>query len=158
MSTATATLYETDFYGWIKQQVAMLRGRNVDNLDFENLIEEVESMGRSEKRELESRLELLLMHLLKWQYQPQRRSSSWEATILEQRRKVVRHLRENPSLRGALPETYEEAYGDARLAAASETKLPRATFPTDCPWTFEQAVADNFWPEAPATETVVDSR
>jgi len=155
MSLANATLYETDFYDWTQQQAATLRARNISGLDFEHLIEEVESMGRSERRELECRLELLLMHLLKWQYQPERRGSSWEATVMEQRRKVIRHLRENPSLKGLLADAYEETYGDAVLAAVRETKLPRSTFPAQCPWTFEQAVNDSFWPDAappPATE------
>jgi len=155
MSTTTATLYETDFYGWIQQQVAAIRSGNLAALDLENLKEEIESMGRSEKRELASRLELLLMHLLKWAYQPEMRGSSWEATVSEQRRKVARHLRENPSLRGALPDTYEEAYGDARLVAVRETKLPRNTFPPECPWTVEQALDDDFWPDVPMAAPAV---
>jgi len=150
MGLAVATLYERDFYGWAQHQADTLRARDVHGLDFENLIEEIESMGRSEKRELESRLEVLLVHLLKWAYQPERRGSSWEATVSEQRRKVARHLRENPSLKGALPDTYEETYGDARLAAVRETNLPAGTFPPACPWTFEQTMDDAFWPETPA--------
>jgi len=150
MSTATATLYETDFYGWIQQQVAALRSGQLGRLDMNNLIEEVESMGRSEKRELESRIELLLMHLLKWRFQPERRGTSWEATIKEQRDRIADHLAENPSLQGTLPETYSKAYRYAVTGAVKETSMPAATFPASCPWTFEQAMDDDFWPTAPA--------
>jgi len=151
MSVATATLYETDFYGWIQQQAAMLRGRDFADVDLDNLIEEVESMGASERRELESRLETLLAHLLKWQFQPQRRGTSWQLTIIEQRKRIARHLNKNPSLKGVLPETYQDTYDYAVLAAAKETCLAASTFPAQCPWSFEQAMNEDFWPEAPAT-------
>jgi len=146
-ATASASLYETDFYGWVQQQVAMLRGRKVNSLDFENLIEEVESMGRSEKRELESRLEVLLMHLLKWQYQPERRGKSWQLAIEGQRDRLAGHLRENPSLKGKLPACLQEAYRHAKREAIKETGLPAGTFPPECPWTFDVAINDGFWPQ-----------
>jgi len=152
MSLATATLYEADFYGWTQRQADRLRARDMANLDVENLIEEIESMGRSEKRELTSRLELLLMHLLKWQYQPNFRSKSWQLTVKEQRRRVAEHLGENPSLKGMLTEVYEKAYGFAVLEAEHETGLDESIFPTRCPWTFEQAMDEGFWPE---TATIV---
>jgi len=154
MSTVTATLYETDFYGWTQRQADTLRAKKISDLDFENLIEEIESMGRSEQRELESRLDLLLMHLLKWQYQPNLRSKSWELTIEEQRRRIKRHLRKNPSLKSLVPESYEESYGDALLEAAKETGFSKTAFPTQCPWTFEQVIDDCFWPE----ERILDDR
>jgi len=150
MSTATVSLYETDFYGWIQRQAAMLRGRDFADVDLDNLIEEVESMGASERRELENRLEVLLAHLLKWQFQPARRSVSWQLAITEQRRRIARHLRKNPSLKGVLPETYLETYDYAVLAAAKETCLSADTFPPSCPWTVDEAVDEGFWPEAPA--------
>jgi len=150
MGTATASLYETDFYGWIQRQAAMLRGRNLAGLDFDNLIEEVESMGRSEKRELESRLEVLLMHLLKWRYQPERRGASWRLTIKDQRDRIADHLHDNPSLKGSLSETYGRAYRYALTGAALETGMRKSAFPPECPWTFEQAMDDDFWPDAPA--------
>jgi len=149
MGTATATLYKTDFYGWVQRQAAMLRGRDFADVDLDNLIEEVESMGASERRELESRLEVLLAHLLKWQFQPEQRGVSWQLTIIEQRRRIARHLRKNPSLKGVLPEAYLETYDYAVLAAAKETCLPAGTFPPECPWTFDEAVDDGFWPQAP---------
>jgi len=147
MSTATATLYETDFYGWIQAQADRLRTGDFAGLDVDNLIEEVESMGKSEKRELESRLEVLLMHLLKWQYQPALKGSSWLLTIDEQRERIVKHLRENPSLKNRIDDVLEEAYGFAVRLAVKETGLNKATFPARCPWTFEQAMDENFWPE-----------
>jgi len=151
MSTAvnpvSPRLYETDFYGWIQQQAGVLRAGSFATLDLDNLIEEIESMGRSEQRELESRLDVLLMHLLKWQYQPNLRSKSWELTIEEQRRRISRHLRKNSSLNSLVPETLEDAYGDAVLEAAKETGLSKTTFPVQCPWTFEQVINDGYWPE-----------
>jgi len=114
---------------------------------LENLIEEVESMGRSEQRELETRLEILLMHLLKWVFQADYRGTSWELSIEEQRRRIVDHMAKNPSLKSKLEDTYRTAYGYAVLSAAKETRLSRSTFPAQCPWTFEQIIDDAFWPE-----------
>jgi len=147
MNTATAQLYETDFYGWIQRQAESLRARNFANLDLENLIEEIESMGRSERRELESRLEVLLMHLLKWVFQADYRGTSWELTIEEQRRRIVDHIAKNPSLKSKLADAYQTAYGYAVLSAAKETRLPRSIFPASSPWTFDQIIDDAFWPE-----------
>jgi len=148
MNTAATQLYDTDFYAWTQQQADTLRGGNLAGLDVENLIEEIESMGRSEKRELESRLTLLLVHLLKWVHQANFRSKSWQLTIKEQRRQVAKHLRENPSLKSTLPETYAETYAFAVLGAGKETGMDEAAFPAQCPWTFDQAMDDDFWPQA----------
>jgi len=148
MNTASTQRYETDFYGWIQRQAATLRARDFAALDLDNLIEEIESMGKSEKRELESRLELLLMHLLNWQYQPERRGASWRLTIEGQRDHIADHIDENPSLKGALPETYKKAYRYAITSAALETGLRKSTFPAECPWAFDQAMDADFWPDA----------
>jgi len=148
MSTATATLYETDFYGWIQAQADALRTGNLAALDMDNLIEEIEDMGKSEKRELESRLEVLLMHLLKWQFQPELRGKSWQLTIEGQRDRLTGHLRENPSLKSKLPASIQEAYRHAKREATKETGLPVSTFPATCPWTFGQMMDDDFWPES----------
>jgi len=147
MSTAPQ-LYDTDFYGWTQRQADTLRAGDLAGLDVDNLIEEIESMGRSEKRELRSRLTVLFAHLLKWQYQPQRRSASWRLTIEGQRDRIADHLDENPSLKGALPETYKKAYRYAIMSAALETGLRKSTFPAECPWTFDQVMDDDFWPQA----------
>jgi hypothetical protein len=145
----TTTLYDSDFYAWANTQAALLRAGKLDQADIENIAEEIESMGRSEKRELVSRLSVLLLHLLKWQYQPARRGASWEVTIGNQRRALIRHLRDNPSLKPKIPEAVDDAYIDARASAYAETGLGLATFPPVCPWPFEQFMDENFWPGLP---------
>jgi len=148
MSTATSRLYETDFYGWVQNQAGVLRAGNFANLDLENLIEEIEDMGKSRQRALESRLEILLMHLLKWQFQPEMKGPSWHFTIDEQRERIAKLLRENPSLKSRIDGILHESYGFAVRLAAQETGLKKTTFPTQCPWTFEQAIDNEFWPDA----------
>jgi len=148
MSTTSPRLYETDFYGWIQNQAGVLRAGNFASLDLDNLIEEIEDMGKNRQRALESRLEILLMHLLKWQFQPSRKSTSWELTIEEQRDRLAKLLRENPSLKSRVQDALGEAYNFAIKRASSETGLPRSTFPTRCPWTFEQIMDPDFWPES----------
>ena len=140
------TLYDRDFYAWANQQAALLRAGQLSAADIEHIAEEIESMGRSEQQQLESRLTVLLLHLLKWQFQPNLRGNSWRLTIKEQRSRVARHLRKNPSLQAVLGETIADAYGDATLEAERETGLPDTTFPTACPWAFEQIAAEDFWP------------
>jgi len=141
-------LYEEDFYGWTQHQANILRSRNIKDLDFDNLIEEIESMGKSEKRELESRLEVLLMHLLKWQFQPEKRSVSWELTIEEQRRRITIHMIENPSLKSKISDMLSISYEMAIFKAIKETKMHRSVFPKQCPWTFEQVMDKKFCPES----------
>lgn len=139
-------LYQTDFYAWTQQQVALLHAEEFSEVDWQNLIEEIESMGRSEQRELESRLTVILMHLLKLAYQPARRSRSWTKTIQTQRVDLARHLRRNPSLRAGLVETVADVYPDAIKKAAIETGLPVATFPAACPWTVAQVLDEDWLP------------
>jgi len=143
-----SVLYERDFYAWANEQAELLRSGNLARADIEHIAEEIESMGRTEKRELLSRLAVLLLHLLKWQFQPGRRSPSWQATIRVQRRDLVDHLADNPSLLAMLPRIIERAYGNAVIEAGAETGLPESTFPVHCPWLFEQVMDDGFWPEA----------
>lgn len=133
--------YETDFYGWSQDQAAMLRAGRAAELDWPHLAEEIESMGRSEQEQLTNRLAVLLAHLLKWNYQTDLRSNSWRLTIAEQRRRIVRHMRKNPSLQAVVTEVMADAYGDALLMAERETGLSEATFPAACPWTLEEALA-----------------
>lgn len=142
-----SSLYDNDFYAWANEQAALLRSGKLSDADIEHIAEEIESMGKTEKRELFSRLKVLLMHLLKWQFQPVGRSVSWQLTIKEQRREVARHLADNPSLKARLSETMADAYGDAIIAAARETSMPEEVFPTSCPWSFEQIIDVAFWPE-----------
>ncbi|MEI7713698.1 MAG: DUF29 domain-containing protein [Rhodospirillales bacterium] len=141
------TLYDLDFVAWANEQAALLRSGHLTEADIDHIAEEIESMGRTEKRELVNRLGVLLQHLLKWRYQPDRRGASWQSTIRVQRRALIRHLRDNPSLKATLPTAIEEGYGDAAIEAAGETNLPEALFPATCPWPFEQFTDPEFWPD-----------
>lgn len=145
----TGTLYDTDFYAWANQQAALLRMGKLSQADIENIAEEIESMGRSEKRELVSRLRVLLLHLLKWRHQPVRRGQSWRLSIMNARDDLSEHLRDNPSLKSQLGEAISDAYRRARRDAAVETELPETIFPKDCPWSFADAVNEAFWPDEP---------
>lgn len=140
-------LYETDFYAWANEQAALLRAGKLAAADIEHIAEEIESMGRTEQRELESRLTILLLHLLKWQFQPKRRGASWEATIRVQRRDLARHIERNPSLSPKVSEATSYAYENAKIEAAAETGLPETTFPAECPWSFDQIMDAGFWPD-----------
>jgi len=139
--------YEQDFYGWTQEQAALLKAGRLTELDITNLVEEVETMGRSEKRVLESRLTVLLVHLLKWKYQPARRGRSWTLTIEGQRIKFDRVLKDNPGLKPQLSDLLCNAYRLAKVNASRETGLDREIFAPDCPWTFEQITDDGFFPE-----------
>jgi hypothetical protein len=139
--------HETDFYSWTQEQAALLRQGRLGELDIINLVEEVEDMGRSERRELESRLVVLLAHLLKWQYHPSHRGSSWESTIRGQRFEILKVLKENPGLKRVAHECFDWSYKRARFDAMGETRLKLSVFPTDCPWTLNQVLDDNFWLE-----------
>ena len=141
------SLYESDFYAWANQQAALLRAGRLAEAEIENIAEEIESMGRSEKRELVSRLTILLQHLLKWQFQPGRRSVSWRLSIENTRLQLEDHLKDNPSLKSQLDEVMRSAYRRALNDAVSETGFARTTFPADCPYTYEQAMHTDFWPE-----------
>lgn len=140
-------VYEVDFYAWTQQQATLLLQNRFSELDLEHLIEEIESLGRSEKRELESRLKVLLMHLLKWQFQADKLNQherSWLATIRNQRTELRKLLRDNPSLKSHLAGAFSDAYQDARYEAEAETDLPMTTFPEKCPYGLEQ-VLDAVW-------------
>jgi hypothetical protein len=141
-------LYETDFYEWANQQAQLLREGRLADADVQNLAEEIESMGRGEKRELASRLNILLLHLLKWRHQPARRGTSWRLSILKARKAIVLHLRDNPSLKSRLDEAMADAYDSARLEAAIETGIDENVFPQICPWSFTEVMREGFWPEA----------
>ena len=141
------SLYDQDFYAWANNQARLLRAGRLSEADIDHIAEEIESMGKAEKRELVSRLEVLLMHLLKWQFQPERRGKSWINTIRVQRIRLDSHLADNPSLKSLLPAAIEAAYKSARIEAAGETDLDEAVFPEACAWLFEQIVSPDFWPE-----------
>ena len=142
-----AVAYDQDLYSWSLEQAKLLRERKFDQIDLEHIIEEIEDMSKSEKRALGSFLETLLMHLLKWQYQPAHQGRSWKFTIIEQRKRIVGHMKENPGLKSKLPDVIETAYGYAVSGAVRETGLAQETFPVQCPWTYEQFMDEDFWPE-----------
>ena len=139
--------YEQDFYSWTQEQAALLRAGRLTDLDIENLIEEIETMGRSEKRELESRLTVLLLHLLKWKYQPERRGKSWNLTIKGQRIEYLNVLTDNPGLKSQLETIFESAYKLALVKASSETGIDEDVFPSSCPWTFAEVTNPAFYPD-----------
>ena len=143
----SSSLYEQDFFAWANEQAALLRSGRLDQADIDHIAEEIESMGRTEKRELVSRLAVLLMHLLQWRLQPTMRSASWRLTIEVQRRELACHLEDNPSLKSRLGEAIEAAYGDAALNAARETGIDKAQFPAVCPWPHDDISSPDFWPD-----------
>jgi Domain of unknown function DUF29 len=140
-------LYERDYYLWLIDTVQILKEGNLQNLDLPNLIEEIEDMGRSEKRALESNLIVVLMHLLKYKYQVDRRSNSWRFTIKEHRRRLKKSFQESPSLKKYLTEIFNECYQDARDLAATETGLSIDIFPSDSPFTPEETLNSDYLPE-----------
>lgn len=148
------TLYDRDFYSWALEQAEALRlaaGARINTpaaLDWENLAEEIESLGKSQASELDSRYTQLLAHLLKWRYQPEKRSKSWRRTVDQQRIRIDKLLRQNPGLKSAQVEIFREAYPDACKFAASETGLDRSVFPPASPWTLAEATDEDFWPDA----------
>lgn len=141
------TTYDTDFYTWTQQQAGLLKAGRFSDVDIENIIEEIESMGRSEKRELESRLAVLLQHLLKWQYQPARRGKSWELTIKWQRMDFLKVLRDNPGLKSKLAGILLDAYQTAVVKASEETGYDEKVFPSVCPWSFDEIAKEGFYPD-----------
>ena len=140
------TLYERDFYAWANEQASLLRAGRLAEADLENIAEEIESMARSEKRELTNRLKLLLTHLLKWRYQPTLRCKGWSYTIEGQREDLADHLADNPSLKDKLPQALSSAYRKAIQTAVTETGFDSSAFPSACPWTYEQIMDAAFWP------------
>lgn len=146
MNIPLINLYETDFYAWTQKQVELLRQSQLDCLDVENLIEEIDSLGKQQQQELVNRLGVLLGHLLKWEYQPSKRSRSWVATIREQRRKIAKLLQKNPSLKPYLNEAIPEAYLDGVDLAVRETLMEYKTFPLEVPYTWQQIENPDFLP------------
>lgn len=144
--TDLTDLYHSDYDAWLKDNLELLRQSRFEQLDVEHLIEEMEDMGRKERGELASRVLILVAHLLKWQFQPAHRSSSWRGSIAEQRVRIQRRLRLSPSLKSFLPKAVEETYADAVGLAAEETGLGQDAFPASCPYTTEQVLDRAFLP------------
>ena len=145
-----SALYEQDFYAWTQEQSALLEARQFTALDMANLVEEITSLGISQKHALGSHLKNLVLHLLKWYYQPSRRQTghSWRSSIYNARDDIAMLLEDSPSLRREVPGLLARRYPAARMLAHDETTLPLTMFPETCPWTPEQILDADFWPEA----------
>jgi hypothetical protein len=142
-------LYETDVYTWSIQQADALRRRSASEVDWDNVAEEIESVGKAQARELARRYAVLLGRLLRWRFEPQGRSRAWEAAVTTERRMIVQHLEEAPSLKGRRDALFGQSYGIARLDASGKADLPLTTFPETNPFTLAQAMDEAFWPEPP---------
>jgi hypothetical protein len=140
------TNYQKDFYNWTCEQAELLKAGRFNDLDVPNLIEEIETMGRSEKRELENRLTVLLVHLLKWHHQPIRRGRSWQLTFQEQRLEVLDVLNDNPSLKPQLHALLTNSYRKAKIKTSKETGLDTDYFSLTCPWEIAQLLDETYYP------------
>ncbi|MBN9316526.1 MAG: DUF29 domain-containing protein [Devosia sp.] len=140
--------YEDDFALWSAEQAALIRAGRFDRIDVENVAEEIESLGRSDKHEILSRMAVILLHLLKWQYQPSARSPSWQASIVTNRDAIAVLIEQSPSLQSYPDEVIKRAYKKAPRLAALETGLRETAFPAECPYSADEVLDDDFWPEA----------
>lgn len=144
------TRHDQDLYTWVQEQVGLLRARRFDEIDAENVAEELADVGRSEFAKIQSALEVLLTHMLKWDHQPEKRTRSWDNTIAAQRGQFENILGDNPGLKSKREEALRRAYKQARLHASSETGLIRSTFPESCPYTWEDILSRPFDYDPPA--------
>lgn len=142
-----AELYERDFNLWIEKNLRLLSAHKYHKLDLDNLLEEIEDMARRDKDALESNLKIVLLHLLKWKYQPEMRSGSWEGSIVEHRQRIRKTLKKSPSLKNYMLEVFPEAYQDAIKVARAETRLDISTFPPICEWEIEQVLDEDWVPD-----------
>jgi hypothetical protein len=140
-------LYQRDFRLWVEEQARLLRGSEFERLDIANLVEEIEDLGVAAKKAVKSNLVVVLLHLLKHQFQPRRRSRSWQASILEHRQRLRDDFRTSRSLRGHAQDVFDEAYADARARARAETGLPERKLPPEPPYSLEQTLDPDFLPD-----------
>jgi hypothetical protein len=140
-------LYDQDYCAWALKNAELLRQGRLAEIDLEHVVEELEELMGNTRRELYRRLRILLAHLLKWQHQPTERSGGWAGTVRTQRQDIAKLFKDNPSLKRYLPEELRDAYGDAVELAAAETGKPIAAFPAACPYTTEQVLSRDFWPD-----------
>ena len=141
------TLYEQDYCLWLTTTAKLLQERKLNEIDFADLIEELDGMSRREKDALFSNLQIVLIHLLKYRYQKSKRSNSWRSSIREHRKRVTRAFKNSPSLKSYITEIFAECYQDARELAADETGLSIETFPEQCPFTKEEILNPDYLPE-----------
>jgi hypothetical protein len=146
---ASGSSYDKDVILWSEEQARMLRARRFAELDIEHLADEIEDVGKSEKRELASRMAVLLAHLLKWTRQPENQTNSWRSTIIVQRKRIALAIKETPSLKAVMRDRdwQDAVWLDALAQACKETGLADETLPEACPWTMESSVDPEFWPE-----------
>ncbi|WP_230314467.1 DUF29 domain-containing protein [Candidatus Contendibacter odensensis] len=142
-----ATLHDRDFYAWTLQQADLLKQRRLAEVDIDSIVEELECMGASERRELINRLAVLMAYLLRWRFQPELRGNSWRNTIDVQRFDIKELLEDNPSLAAGLNERMEKAYRKSVMLAVRETGLSKMAFPVACPFSADQLLSEEFWPE-----------
>jgi hypothetical protein len=138
--------YEQDYFLWLEKTIDLLREKRFNEVDLENLLEELENMGRNEKKALQSNLTILLMHLLKYKYQSQKRSKSWLSTIVEHRRRLIIQLEDTPSLKRYFLDIFDKCYQDACLDATTETGLSQETFSKTSPFTVEEILNPSYLP------------
>lgn len=141
--------YDQDFARWSLEQAALIRQGRFDEVDVENVAEEIESLARSDRKEIRKRQEVLLRHLLKWEFQPGKRKAGWRSTIFEQRQQLKLLIKESPSLKSYPASQVPWCYGLARMKAAGESGLPESAFPSECPYTARQILDDRFLPGPP---------
>ena len=143
----TTSTYERDFYQWTQDQADLLRNGRFSALDVDHLVEELESMGARERRELRNRLKVLVAHLLKWQYQPQRRSDSWLDSITDARTQIELAIQDSPSLINYPEKQLEPSYQKARRQASKQTGIPLSVFPVKCSYSLELILDEDWLPE-----------
>lgn len=143
-----SSFYSEDFYSWTYEQADLIKKGKFDALDTEHLIEELEDLGNCHYDQLESRLAQLIAHLLKWQIQYWKQTNSWRATIRIQRKSIEKLLRRNPGLKARLTEALTESWSEARDIAIAETDLPDKLFPAICPYTLDEILNSDFWPDS----------
>src|SRR3954451_23758062 len=136
--------YEDDLYTWVNEQVALLRAGRLEEIDAANVAEELSDLGAEQYDKLESALEVLLMHMLKWDHQPERRSRSWSLTILEQRQRIAKQLRKNPGLKSRLSEAVEDGFALGRTRAAREMRVKLQSLPASCPYDWDAIMNRDF--------------
>ena len=142
-----AGLYQRDFNLWVEEQVALLEAGAFQRLDLQNLIEEIRDMARRQRKAIRSDLIVVLTHLLKWQHQPEQRTTRWAGSIVEHRRRIRDEIEDSPSLAGYPGEVFERCYRGAREQAAAETGWPQARFPEACPYIIDQVLDADFLPD-----------
>ncbi len=147
MSETVDADYDVDYYAWLTANAGLLRAGRLSDIDAAQVAEELDDMGKSERRAIESWLKVLILHLMKWRLQPMRRGVSWQQSIDNARDEIDRRLQDSPSLRPRLDEMIEARYPAVRRMAMREIGLPLDTFPESCPFGIDDLLDQEFWPD-----------